>query len=845
LELRGYQSEVIDACRDAFRAVGVDGKFGFRNMLLVLPTGAGKCLAKGTPILMFDGSIKPVEDVRVGNLLMGPDSGPRVVSSLARGREEMFRVTPVKGDPYTVNRSHILSLKMTGSSRTAGNPDKGAIVNLTVDDYLSRSKTFRHCAKGWRIGVEFQPHSEAPAIDPYFLGLWLGDGTSRHATITTGDQETVEAVYGYAESLGMRVREEDNSGNSKIYHLVPARGFQKGRGYRSNPIKKALHGYGLLRNKHVPHRYLTGSREERLQVLAGIMDTDGSMSHNGFDLCLKSERLIDDTIFLARSLGFAAYKSPCRRTCCNNGVVGDYFRCGINGDVSEIPCRIERKQAGKREQKKNTLVHGISLESVGEGDYFGFTIEGPDRLFLLGDFTVTHNTVCFADVSFKAAAHGTRVLVLAHRTELIKQASAKLTARGVPHGVIADGYPLTDHAVQVASVQTLALRLHHPYAQGFGLIIIDEAHHAVAPQYLAIIAANPRARVLGVTATPERLDGRGLGRASGGPFDGIVVGPSVAWLQEKGYLCRAKIFAPPGQMTGPDLKGIAKNAGDYARGKLAAAMMGGPRSLTGDAVDHYRRRADGKPAIAYCVSVAHAKDVAEAFRAAGYRAVAVSGDSPAHERAAAIGGLETGAIQVLCAADLISEGLDVPRLECVILLRPTASLTLFLQQVGRALRVADGKDFATILDHAGNTWRFGGGPDMERTWSLNGRPKGGKKPMALKQCPNCYCIHPPAPQCMECGHEYAAEAVKKPKRTLKVMEGELVEFVPDDATPDARARIEARRARIEAIETGHVWQLLERAKNYDDLLLIAKVKGYKPGWLYRAAQEKGFLRRAA
>jgi superfamily II DNA/RNA helicase len=298
-------------------------------------------------------------------------------------------------------------------------------------------------------------------------------------------------------------------------------------------------------------------------------------------------------------------------------------------------------------------------------------------------------------------------------------------------------------------------------------------------------------------------------------------------------------------MTGPDLKGIAKPAGDYARGKLAAAMMGGPRSLTGDAVDHYRRKADGKPAIAYCVSVAHAKAVAEAFRDAGYRAVAVSGDSPAPERAAAIGGLETGTVQVLCAADLISEGLDVPRLECVILLRPTASLTLYLQQVGRALRVADDKDFAIILDHAGNTWRFGGGPDMERTWSLEGRPKGGKKAAPLRQCPTCYRIHPPAPKCAECGHKYAEEAAKKPKRSLKVVEGELVEYVPDDASPDARARIEARRARIRAIETGHVWQLLERAKNYDDLLLIAKVKGYKPGWLYRAAQEKGFLRRAA
>lgn len=180
-------------------------------------------------------------------------------------------------------------------------------------------------------------------------------------------------------------------------------------------------------------------------------------------------------------------------------------------------------------------------------------------------------------------------------------------------------------------------------------------------------------------------------------------------------------------------------------------MMG--RSLTGDAVAHYRQHADGRPAIAYCCNIAHAEAVAQAFREAGYRAVAASGESKAADREAAIGGLATGATQVLCAADLISEGLDIPAVECVLLLRPTASLTLYMQQVGRGLRPADGKEALVVLDHSGNAHRHGL-PSDDREWSLEGRPKGKAKPAALRQCPKCYVVHRPAAACPECGHAY-------------------------------------------------------------------------------------------
>ena len=252
--LRPYQQDAVEGVRDAFRQ-------GHRAPLLVAPTGAGKCLAAGTPVLMSDGNVRSVEEIQVGDFLMGPDSKPRRVVSLSRGREEMFRVTPMRGDSYVVNRSHILSLKMTGGSmKSCGIPD-GTIMNISVDDYLTRTRTFRHCAKGWRTHVDFPDHDEPMMIDPYILGAWLGDGSSRGPSITTGDSEIKAEVRSYADSLGLMVREEYNSKNSVIMHVVTGEIRGKGRGIRTNPFTLALHNYRLLRNKHIPHRYLRARSE--------------------------------------------------------------------------------------------------------------------------------------------------------------------------------------------------------------------------------------------------------------------------------------------------------------------------------------------------------------------------------------------------------------------------------------------------------------------------------------------------------------------------------------------------------------------------------------------------------
>jgi superfamily II DNA or RNA helicase len=423
-------------------------------------------------------------------------------------------------------------------------------------------------------------------------------------------------------------------------------------------------------------------------------------------------------------------------------------------------------------------------------------------------------TVMFSYVASSTAARGRRVLILAHRRELIRQASRKLRETGVQHGIIAPGHTATRDLVQVASVQTLGRRLTDPRYEAPDLIVIDEAHHAVAGQWATVCSAYPNARLLGVTATPERLDGRGLGVEVGGAFDTMVTGPTVAELIEGGFLTPSRVFAPA---EAPDLTGVRTRGGDYEAGALASAMV--KPQIVGDAVNHYAKHAAGQPAILFSPSVAHAEAMAEAFRAAGFKAVAASGASEMSVRDAAIAGLGTGAVQVLCSCDLISEGLDVPAVSAVILMRPTKSLGLFLQQVGRGLRPAPGKTHLLILDHAGNTLKHGL-PETPRDWTLEGRPKKAKKddvPPA-RQCPKCFAVHPPAPACTMCGHAYVAVA-----REIQHVEGELSELSGD---------------RLAALKTRPLREVLRGADTEDQLKEIAKARGYKHGWVRHIMRER-------
>lgn len=391
------------------------------------------------------------------------------------------------------------------------------------------------------------------------------------------------------------------------------------------------------------------------------------------------------------------------------------------------------------------------------------------RRTLLVAPTGAGKTVIFSYIAAGMARNNKRILIVAHRRELLKQISGALKRVGVSHAVLSGGTPGIPIAnVVVASVFTLVKRMKH--MKPFDLIIGDEAHHFTpASSWGKVVEGFPKARVLGVTATPERLDGKGMGQM----FDDMVMGPTVAELTAQGFLSPAIVYAP----SAPDLGSVTTRMGDYVSKQLEEAMD--KPVITGSAVNHYRKYADGKRAIAFCVSVKHAKDVAEDFRQSGYEASHIDGGMDDTERDGVLAKFERGDIQILTSCDLVSEGFDLPAVEVAILLRPTKSLGLYLQQCGRAIRPHPDKERTVILDHAGNTARHGF-IDDDRDWSLadgfvQGRRKSGEKVISVRTCTACFAVHKPTPTCPVCGHVYPVMA-----RAVKHVDGELVMMHRDD-----------------------------------------------------------------
>lgn len=420
--------------------------------------------------------------------------------------------------------------------------------------------------------------------------------------------------------------------------------------------------------------------------------------------------------------------------------------------------------------------------------------------------TGSGKTVLFAEIVRGAVRKNPPVWIIVHRQELADQCSRALTALDLPHGYLAAGRAFAlDAPALVASVQSLMRRLGRlPPPR---LIVLDEAHHAVAGSWNKVLAACPGARILGVTATPERLDGKGLGVSSGGPFDALTTGPTVESLTAAGWLAPSKVYVPP-QIA--DLAALKVRGGDFRKEELAARMD--KPTVTGDAVAHYGRLCPGRPAIAFCTSIKHAEHTADAFRAAGWRAESIDGTLPDRARRQRIAMLGDGRLHVLTSCELISEGVDVPIVTAAILLRPTQSLGLHLQQVGRVLRPAPGKDAAIILDHVGNCLRHGF-PDDPREWSLEGRPakrKGAEGRQPMRICQTCFAAFRPAPACPYCGAVYHAT-----EREIEEVEGDLREATEMDRQA---LRVQQRR------EVG-------RARDREALERIAAERGYKPGWV--------------
>jgi len=370
-------------------------------------TGIGKCHKKGTKILMFNGDLKKVEDIIIGDLVMGDNSKHRKVMNVVSGKQKMFKIKPIRSTPFTVNKDHILVLRKTGTE---------VVTEISVGEYIQKSDKFKHLHKLFTVEVAFP--KKPVLIDPYFLGLWLGDGNKHDTGITTEDKEVVDYLKNMVKDMnGYYISVKGKKKKCATYKIT--RGNIGGYGKTKNELHKQLCDIGVINNKHIPNNYTINHKNIQLKLLAGLLDSDGSYRHGGFDFYNTNERIIDSVVFIVRSLGLRATKRK-KYTWCNNKKFLS-FVVGISGDCSIIPTRIKRKQSPKRKQIKNVLNFGFSIKSVGVGKYYGFSLNGNYR-YLLANFIVSHNSFAYL---IPAILSGKKVIVSTSNKSLQDQLGDK------------------------------------------------------------------------------------------------------------------------------------------------------------------------------------------------------------------------------------------------------------------------------------------------------------------------------------------------------------------------------------------------------------------------------------
>lgn len=767
--------------------------------MLVCPTGGGKCLGLGTPVMLHDGTIVPVEQIKAGDRLMGPDSLPRKVKTVTKGYGPLYKIVPIKGDPWICNEDHLLTLVYIINHK---------IIDISVKDYLARAPNFRHCHKLFfpENGIAFA--SQTPLIiNPYFLGVWFGDGSKRldRIDVTKPDKEIEDLMRTTAQEWGLKVRVSYGTKTfCPTYHLS-----QGNSGGRKNPLLEALRSI-VKDPKSIPDIIKTASRQERLQFLAGMIDTDGNLHHGFVEIAQRHKGIADGILFIARSLGF-------RAKCVHKFVNGTlYYRMYLSGDFSIVPTRLPRKTAQPRKQIKRVCRTGFSIEKIADGDYYGFELDKDGR-FLLGDFTVTHNTVVAAEIIRSAVNKNKRAIFLAHRKELIDQAHNKLTQFGVSAGVVMGNDHRRDSwlPVQVCSVQTL-IRREKPPAD---LLVIDEAHRTYAESYKRILDAYPHAIVLGLTATPFRTDKKGLADI----FEDSVVAATPHELISNGALVPYAAFA----YDAPQLHDIPIVAGDYEKSQLAVACS--TSVIVGSVVQEYIKHTRGKLAIVFAVNVEHSQTLVKEFKAAGIRAVHLDFKTPRQEREHILADFAKGKIQIVSNCSILSEGTDIPPAEVCILARPTKSLTMFLQQIGRVLRPYPGKHKAIVHCHSGNLLRHGFVEDIV-DYSLSTTPERTRE---LMSCPFCYAVqgYSVNGMCKSCG-----QLIAQPRETSSSVAPRKQKETVDGLRISAD---EIRLLRERGIRKDLTDQQLSIAKNatsmqkraeYLRLVQVADKKSYQRGW---------------
>lgn len=737
--LRDYQVQASDAAVRFFKNTKSD-----RNGLLVLPTG---CHAKGTHVLMGSGDLIKVEDVKIGDVLMGDDGTERTVISLHRGMDEMYRISPIKGESFVVNGGHILHLYKTNEGKNYPSC-KPRYDEISVREYVGKSANYKHLHKLHRSRiVNFSKETQLP-LSPYFVGLYLGDGCSTNGVnITTQRAEVASYLYDFANSHGVYLRAalKNNGINKAKSYFFPLKKSHK------NPITSKIRELGLGRKtageKFIPQIYKTASIENRFLLLAGLLDTDAyyDKSRNTFEYCSKSKRLAEDVVFLCRSLGLYAMIGETKQI---KGT--DYYRIQISGDLNLIPTKVGIRKGHKRLQKKSPLVTGFTVEYVGLGEYYGFSLDG-NHLYLDSQFFVHHNSGKSLIVADIAQRLHQNVLILQPSKEILEQNYAKYKSYGMENCSIYSASFNSKEISEVTFATIGSIMAHIDDFDHFKAIIIDEAHgvNPVEGQYATFIRKVKR-KVLGLTATPYRLTTaqgiettdkgfmpNGSFRSSDYFIDDFMPKPgvtlrnacilkfltrtrprifhdvlyevSIQTLLQNGYLAKLRYF----DMTAIDTSRVKRNSTgrDYDEKSLSKEFS--RCGLSNQLVDVVKRLLHPKnnvPRKGILVFTQFITESEQLTREIDGVAV-VTGSTKKKDRERILEDFKSGKIKVLSNVGILTTGFDYPELDTVVMARPTMSLALWYQIVGRIIRPSKGKD-GWVIDLGENIKRFGKVDDL-------------------------------------------------------------------------------------------------------------------------------------
>lgn len=706
-ELRPYQKEAVDAGLKFL--TGRSKKPG----IIVAPCG---CHAKGYGILMYDGTIKKVEDIVVGDRVMGDDGTPRTVLELHNGIDDMYEIRPLKGKPFIVNKGHIMSMYRLKDKRKDG----PSIEEVSIGEYIKFAPYHKTILKLRRPnGFDFEESKKSMPLDPYFLGLCLGDGSiTSSLSITTQRQEIVEYLYSFVKQYNMYIRVAEKKGTnnkSKSYFL------SKGCGRGGGPIINAIKDIGLYNrksgDKFIPIQYLTSNKENRYKLLAGFLDTDAyyNKSGKGYEYCSKSETMMKQFVLLCRSLGLLCSGYSCKLV---DGV--KYYRTGIYGNLENIPVRVGIRKGANRIINKNPYVVGFKVEYVGKGEYYGFTTDG-NHLYLDEQCFIHHNSGKSLIISKIAHEINRPTLVLQPSKEILEQNYAKAISFGSEPTIYSASCGVKElSAMTYATLKSIKKDIARLKDIGIDTLLVDECHSGYSPEegseFMEFMSEFPEAKVLGFTATPCRLrtyssmlEGNYsklnmLTKDEHNFFKKIVHVTQIQELTSQGFWCPLKY-----ERWSFDESALMLNStgAEYTNESIKESIV--RNGLNNSIYKRLLQLMNERKAILVCMDSIESCNRISEFMNARMGAITgvVTSLTTKKKREQIISDFKEGKLKVVFNYSTLATGFDFPELDCVMFGRPTFSYSTYYQILGRAVRIHPDKKEALIVDCCDNMRRFG------------------------------------------------------------------------------------------------------------------------------------------